>query len=219
MSIVWALWFMNATIARIDAMPRSTPTATDTLGMTGLPWPSSGARTDRRTTRQKVKVPTTSPITRLLNGSRNSPLTTRGEYWLDASWMVSSDTENAMPATVIVAPATVLSTARALWTVEVKPSGSRLAPLPRASSRASPAWPSTIPAMTQAIGTTNRLPRSRSRNAEIAIFMAILQRPVTVSRRCDRSYARGRVGGTGRTADEGLLPRREPAANIPGDVT
>ena len=55
-------------------------------------------------------MPTTIPMTRLLKGSRNSPLTTRGEYWLDASWIVRSETENAIPATVIVAPATVLST-------------------------------------------------------------------------------------------------------------
>ncbi len=53
-------------------------------------------------------------MTRLLNGSRNSVCTTRGEYWLDASWMMSRETENATPANVMVAPAMVLSNALAL---------------------------------------------------------------------------------------------------------
>ena len=51
--------------------------------------------------------------------------TTRGEYWLLASWMMSRETENAMPANVMVAPAMVLgSMPRALSTVDVMPSGS-----------------------------------------------------------------------------------------------
>ena len=53
-------------------------------------------------------MPTTRPMTRRLKGSRNNVCTTRGEYWLEASWMMSSDTENAMPAKVIVAPAMAL---------------------------------------------------------------------------------------------------------------
>ena len=69
-------------------------------------------------------MPTTNAITRLLNGSRNRVCTTRGEYWLELPWMISSDTENAMPAKEIVAPAIVLSSARALLTVDVNPNGS-----------------------------------------------------------------------------------------------
>ena len=123
MSMVCALWSMNAITARIEVIPRTTPIATETLGITGSPCCSMEERTERSTMRQYVNVPTTIPMTRLLNRSRNRPETTRGEYWLDANWMVSKDTENAMPATVIVAPATVLSTARALSTVDVRPSG------------------------------------------------------------------------------------------------
>ncbi len=104
-------------------MPRITATATETLGMTGVPEFSSGERTDRSTMTQYVNVPTTNAITRRLNGSRKSVCTTRGEYWLDASWMMSSEIENAIAAKLMVAPATVLSTALALSTVEVNPSG------------------------------------------------------------------------------------------------
>ena len=124
-SMLWALWLMEATMARIVAMPRTTATITDRLGMTGSPPSSSGDRTDRMTITQYVNVPTTRAMTRLLNGSRNMVWTTRGEYWLDASWMMSRETEKAMPAKAMVAPAMVLNKARALSTVEVSPKGSR----------------------------------------------------------------------------------------------
>ncbi len=104
-------------------MPSRTAIATDTFGMMGLPVSSSAVRTDRSSMRQYVNVPTTRPITRLLNGSRNNVCTTRGEYWLDACWMMSSEIENAIAAKVIVAPAIVLSSARALSTVDVNTSG------------------------------------------------------------------------------------------------
>ncbi len=115
-------------------------------------------------------MPTTIPMTRLLNGSRKRPLTTRGEYWLDASWIVRSDTENAMPATVIVAPAMVLSTDLALATVEVRPNGSFVVPAPRLRSTTMPTSARTTAPMTNIIGTTKRLPRQRSARAEKPIL-------------------------------------------------
>lgn len=54
-SIVWALWLMNATMARMVVMPRTTAMATDRFGMMGSPPSSSGDRTERSTTTQKVK--------------------------------------------------------------------------------------------------------------------------------------------------------------------
>ena len=81
-SIEWALGVMNATVARIVAMPSTTATATEMFGTTGSP---PGSSAERSTTTQYVNVPTTSAITRLLNGSRNSVWTTRGEYWLEAN--------------------------------------------------------------------------------------------------------------------------------------
>jgi len=48
---------------------------------------------------------------------------TRGENWFDASWNSRSETENAIPAKPIVAPATAASSARALSTVEPKTAG------------------------------------------------------------------------------------------------
>ena len=53
--------------------------ATERFGMTASPPTSAEARTDRSTTKQYVKVPMTSPMTRLLKGSRNKVCTTRGE--------------------------------------------------------------------------------------------------------------------------------------------
>ena len=75
----WALWFKNAAIEMIVAMPSTTAMATERFGMTTSPPDSSNDRTDRSTTRQYVNVPMTSPMTRLLNGSRNKVCTTRGE--------------------------------------------------------------------------------------------------------------------------------------------
>ena len=75
---------------------------------------------------------------------------------------MSSEIENAIAANVIVAPATVLSTARALATVEVTPSG-RSAPCK--SSRLSIQIVTAAPTMltsTPTIGTKNRLTRIRS---------------------------------------------------------
>ena len=75
-----------------------------------------------------------------------------------------------MPATVIVAPATVLSTDLALATVEVRPSGNLVVPAPRLRSTAMPTSARTIAPNTKIIGTTNRLPRQRSAIAETPIF-------------------------------------------------
>ena len=75
---------------------------------------------------------------------------------------MSSEIEKAIAANVIVAPATVLSTARALATVEVTPSG-RSAPCK--SSRLSIQIVTPAPTMlmtTATIGTKNRLTRIRS---------------------------------------------------------
>ena len=60
----------------------------------------------------------TSAITRRLKGSRVSAGSTRGENWTDPCCITSSDTENAIEANVVVAAATVVSTARALSTVD-----------------------------------------------------------------------------------------------------
>ena len=65
----------------------------------------------------------TMPITRRVKGSRKSPWTTRGEYWVEAWEMSSSATENATPAKASVAPATTVRTARALSTVAVRATG------------------------------------------------------------------------------------------------
>src|SRR5665811_1041855 len=76
--------------------------------------------------------------------------------------MMSSEIENAIAANVIVAPATVLSTTRALATVEVTPSGRSA---PRNSSRLSIQIVTTAPTMpmsTPTTGTKNRLTRIRS---------------------------------------------------------
>ena len=62
-------------------------------------------------------MPTTTAMTRRLNGSRVNPGITRGENWAEPCCMISSATENVMLAKVIVAAATVDSTARALSTV------------------------------------------------------------------------------------------------------
>ena len=142
------------------------------------------------------------PITRLLNGSRKRPLTTRGEYWLDASWIVSSDTENAMPATVIVAPATVLSTARALSTVEVSPSGSVVRPAPSAAS-------SAMPELSRARSRRSRrssarrtgFPRTRSANADRPIFIG-----------CGPSVGTAPPGVTGAARDARPRSSRSPGA-------
>ena len=48
----WALWFKNATIEMIVAMPSTTAKATERFGMTASPPTSVEARTDRSTTRQ-----------------------------------------------------------------------------------------------------------------------------------------------------------------------
>ena len=75
---------------------------------------------------------------------------------------MSSEIENAIAANVIVAPATVLSTARALSTVEVAPSGRSE---PRKSSRLSIQIVTIAPTMlmsTPTTGTKNRLTRIRS---------------------------------------------------------
>ena len=164
--MAWALWLMKATIARIDTTPSTTATETERLGMTGDPSCSSGPRTERSTTRQYVNVPTTVPITRLLNGSRKNPWMTRGEYWLDACWMRSSDTEKAMPATVMVAPATVVRTARALSTVEVMASGRDAFPSVMRVSISRPTRPSATARPTKSMGMKNRLVRRRSTSAE-----------------------------------------------------
>src|SRR5680860_1313975 len=100
---------MNATIARIATTPNTTATCTEMLGTIAFPLSSSGPLTARITTTQYVNVPMTIPITRLLKGSRKSPCTTRGEYWLDASEIRSKLTENATPAKVSVAPASRLT--------------------------------------------------------------------------------------------------------------
>lgn len=52
MSIEWALWLMNATIARMVAIPRTNAIATDRFGTTVLPPSSSSERTVRNTTTQ-----------------------------------------------------------------------------------------------------------------------------------------------------------------------
>ncbi len=101
--------------------------------------------------------------------------------------MVSSDTEKAMPAKVMVAPATVLSTARALSTVEVSPSGSLSAPEPMELSSRMPSSPSTIAAMTKSIGTTKRLPRTRSANADAPSFIGPKSPRTTAGLGCRRS--------------------------------
>src|SRR5680860_1116595 len=104
-------------------------------------------------------------MTRLLYGSRNSVCTTRGEYWLDASWMMSSDTENAMPANAIVAAAIVLNNARALLTVEVNPKGRSVPLMSMWRSNARLANPKVIEPNTASIGTKNKLARNRSNHA------------------------------------------------------
>ena len=76
--------------------------------------------------------------------------------------MMSSEIENAIAANEIVAPATVVSTARALATVEVTPNGTSL---PRRSSRLSIQIVNAAPTMlmtTPITGTKNRLARTRS---------------------------------------------------------
>ena len=99
-------------------MPSANASATANSG-TGGSWPSASAPLVRcSTTRQNVNVPSTKPITRRLNGSRTSRWITRGEYWLEPCWMISSATENEMLANVIVAAATVDRMALALSTVE-----------------------------------------------------------------------------------------------------
>lgn len=64
-----------------------------------------------------MNVASTNAITRRLNGSRVKPWITLGENWLDPCCMMSKETENEMLANVIVAEATVDSTALALSTV------------------------------------------------------------------------------------------------------
>ena len=126
MSIEWALWLMKATIARIETMPSTTATATDRFGMTGEPSCSSGAphRSQHdEAVGEGADDHAHDPLVERDRGTDRG--STRGEYWLDACWISSSDTEKAMPAKVIVAPATVLSTARALSTVDVIPRGGR----------------------------------------------------------------------------------------------
>ena len=78
-SMEWALWFKNAAIEMIVAMPSTTADRDREVRDDDLPAGLAGDRTDRSTTRQYVKVPMTSPMTRLLNGSRNNVCTTRGE--------------------------------------------------------------------------------------------------------------------------------------------
>jgi len=76
--------------------------------------------------------------------------------------MMSSEIENAIAANVIVAPAMVPSTARALATVEAAPSGRSA---PSKSSRLSIQIVTNAPTMlasTPTIGTKNRLTRIRS---------------------------------------------------------
>ena len=76
--------------------------------------------------------------------------------------MMSSEIENAIAANEIVAPATVVSTARALFTVEVTPNGTSP---PCRSSRLSiqiVTEAPTRPMSTPTIGTKNRLIRIRS---------------------------------------------------------
>ena len=52
MSIECAAWLMNATIARIEAMPSTTASRIETLGTIPSPSDSSELRTARSTTRQ-----------------------------------------------------------------------------------------------------------------------------------------------------------------------
>ena len=103
-------------------------------------------------------------MTRLLSGSRTRLWTTRGEYWLEASWITSSATEKAMPAIVTVAVAMVDRTARALSTVASLTSGSELRSV-SASSTTRVASPASTAPITKSIGTRHRLPRARSTRA------------------------------------------------------
>ena len=50
--MAWAQWLMNATIARIVAIPSTTAIATEMLGTTGSPPRSTAERTERWTTTQ-----------------------------------------------------------------------------------------------------------------------------------------------------------------------
>ena len=206
-----ALWLMKPTMAKIVVMPSTSAMATDRFGMTGFPPSSTAERTERSTIKQYANVPTTRAITRRLNRSRNSVCTIRGEYWLDASWIVRSDTENAIPATVIVAAATVLRSARALSTVEVRPIGHEFVSARKRRSTSSAASPDTIATTTANIGTTNKLARKRSVNAlslrrtrpacrvvagtrEVPGFAQPGVRPSALA--CKRSYRRGAAGGS-----------------------
>jgi hypothetical protein len=107
----------------------------------------------------------------LLNGSWKRVWTTRGEYWLEASWMINSETEKAMPAKEIVAPAITPSRVLALSTVEVNPSGRSASVVSTRRSTASAARPRTVATITATIGTKNRLERSRSSSELIRRFI------------------------------------------------
>ena len=159
-SIECALWLMKATTARMVANPRTAATVTDRFGITGSPPCSRDERTARSTMRQKVKVATTSPMTRVLNGWRNRVCTTRGESWLDPNWISSREIEKAMPAKVMVALAIVVRTARALSTVDVSPRGHRAVSI--RSSTAIPTWLRMMAATTPSMGMKNRLACTRS---------------------------------------------------------
>jgi hypothetical protein len=78
--------------------------------------------------------------------------------------MMSSETENAIAANVIVAPAIVLNNARALSTVDVNTSGNWLDPSSSCRSTRRLIAASAIAPKTEIIGTTNRLDRRRSPN-------------------------------------------------------
>ena len=76
--------------------------------------------------------------------------------------MINSDTEKAIAANEIVAPAITPSNVRALSTVEVNPNGRSAREVSTWRSTASNPKPSTVAAITASIGTKNKLERSRS---------------------------------------------------------
>lgn len=95
--------------AKTQPISRPTPTVTAGRGTNGSPSPAED-RTVRSTRTPYVKVPMKSPSTTWLPRSELKFRSTRGEYWLLATWTATIVTEKRTPVTVIRLPVIVFST-------------------------------------------------------------------------------------------------------------
>ncbi|GAB3347593.1 hypothetical protein GCM10027300_08890 [Modestobacter lapidis] len=99
-------------------------------------------------------------MTTWLSRSRTNVRITRGEKWLLASWRLTTVSEKATPAVVMVAPATVLSSQVAVLLLIPSVRGTaRSAPVIRSSAPAVSAR--AIPPTTMSAGSRKRLSRKR----------------------------------------------------------